>query len=441
MKRFLLLFSALFLFSSQAFAGGYMVGEMATRSTGMGSAFTAVADDASAAWHNPAGVAFLGGSHLMVGGDIILTKNEYASNSSTKGPGGVPITNSTKGKDGTFFVPHAYLTHWYEDSNMGVSLSINAPFGLETDWPTTAAFNGKNTFSRLNMVMVNPSIVYKVSDRLAIAAGIDYVYMNKVDLDNTVQTLTGDGDGFGGNISLLYKGDKFNFGVNYRSSIKIDVKGTATAVPGGSLASAPFGATSSSATTSVTLPDQLNVGIAFMPSDQWTLSFDADWVNWKTFDSIDIAYGSGAYRGAVGGLTVAANGGGLAAIGAAIAAQAGSTSLPQNWKATVDLRAGAEWKYNDQMRARFGYVFSPSPINDVDFSPSIPGNDRHIFSVGYGYDVNAETTMDLGYAYVMIKDRNQTQSSATPVGAPNTVKNGNYKGTAHILMASISHQF
>ena len=439
MKRFLLLFSALFLFSSQAFAGGYMVPEVATRSAGMGSAFTAVADDASAAWHNPAGVAFMQGSHLMVGGDVILTNNSFATNASN------PLhPASTDAGKGTFFIPHAYLTHWYEDSNMGVSLSINAPFGLETDWPATAAFASKNTFSRLNMVMINPSLVYKVSDRLAVAAGVDYVYMNKVDLNNSVQNLTGNGDGFGGNVSLLYKGDSFNFGVNYRSSIKIDVKGTATAM---STALTAFGATTSAATTSVTLPDQLNVGVAFMPNDQWTVSFDADWVNWKTFDSIDISYTSPTYRGAVGAAGTAAvlgwNGIGIppAPVLAALAAQSGSTSLPQNWKATVDFRLGAEWKYTDQMRARFGYVFSPSPINDVDFSPSIPGNDRHVFSIGYGYDVNPTTTLDLGYAYVMIKDRNQTQSPVTAVGAPNTVKNGNYKGTAHILMASISHQF
>jgi len=441
MKKIIMLSGMFFIGLHSAYAGGFMVGEMATRSASMGSAFTAVSDDASAAWHNPAGVAFTKGSQVMVGGDIILTSNKFSSNTSTKGPGGAPITNAANAKDGTFFIPHAYLTYQDDSSKLGGALSINSPFGLETEWPTTAAFSGKNTFSRLNMVMFNPSLVYKISDQLSVAVGADYVYMQKVDLNNTIQSLSGNGDGFGGNASLFYKGDSFNFGVNYRSKIKIDVKGTATAVAGSALAGAPFGATSSSATTSVTLPDQLNVGVAFMPDEQWLLSADVDWVNWKTFDSINIAYGSGAYRGAVGGLTVAAGGGGLAAIGAAIAAQAGSTVLPQNWKATVDIRLGAEWKYNPQMRARFGYVFSPSPINDADFNPAIPGNDRHLFSVGYGYDVTPETTVDLGYAYVYIKDRNQTQSPATPVGAPNTVKNGNYKGNAHILMASLNYKF
>ena len=426
MQRFLLLFSMLLMLSSQALAGGFMVGEMSTRSTGMGSAFTAVSDDASAAWHNPAGVAFTSGKQLMLGGDIIMTKNEFSSNASTTGIGGVPITNAANGKDGTFFVPHTYFTYQDDGSKLGASLSINAPFGLETEWPTTAAFSSKNTFSRLNMVMVNPSLVYKLSDHLSLAVGLDYGYMYKVDLNNTIQNLTGSGDGFGGNASLFYKGDAFNFGVNYRSSIKINIDGTATANPLGPLA--PAGA--SAATTSVTLPDQLNVGMAFMPDEKWLLSFDADWVNWKKFKSIDISYSSALYRAVLSGVQAAI-----------FAPVTGSTSLPQNWKATVDLRMGAEWKYSSNMRARFGYVFSPSPISDADFSPSIPGNDRHLFSVGYGYDMNPETTLDFGYAYVMIQDRSQTQSPSTPLGSPDSVKNGNYKGNAHILMASMNHRF
>lgn len=412
MKRFIWFIVLTFCGLQSAQAGGFMVGEMATRSSGMGSAFTAVADDASAAWHNPAGVAFTKGGAIMVGGDLILTSNKYISNAATLGP-----ANTANAKDGAFVIPHAYFTYWDEGSKLGAALSINSPFGLETEWPATAAFSSKNTFSRINMVMVNPSIIFQASDRLSFAAGVDYAYLNQVDLNNTGQNLNGNGDGWGGNASIFYKGDGFNFGINYRSKIKVDLKGTARAQ--GAFA-ALTGATSSAATTSVTLPDQVNVGVAIMPNDQLTLSFDADWVNWKTYDAINIRYLSALYRAQL-----------TAATGS------GQTDLPQNWKATVDLRAGAEWKYLPHLRARFGYVFSPTPINDVDFSPSIPGNDRHIVSIGHGYDVNSDTTIDIGYAYVHVIKRNQTQST----GGTNAVKNGIYKGNAHIIMASLSYRF
>ncbi|NWF36504.1 outer membrane protein transport protein [Mariprofundus sp. KV] len=416
MKRFIWFFILTCCGLQSAQAGGFMIGEMATRSTGMGSAFTAIADDASAAWHNPAGVAFTQGGQIMVGSDLILTSNQYER------------ATVTKAKDGTFFVPHAYFTYWDEGSKLGAALSINAPFGLETDWPTTAPFAGKNTFSRINMVLVNPSIVFQLSDRFSFAAGVDYAYLNQVDLNNTAQNLSGSGDGWGGNASIFYKGDGFNFGINYRSRIKVDLKGTARALGAFALLT---GATSSSATTSVTLPDQVNVGLAFMPNDQWTISLDADWVNWKTYDAINIRYNSALYRAQLSALQ--------GVLGGPVT---GQTDLPQNWKATVDLRAGAEWKYLPHLRARVGYVFSPTPIRDADFSPSVPGNDRHIVSIGHGYDVNPDTTIDLAYAYVYIRTRNQTASAVGPYpGSPNTVKNGIYTGDAHIIMASLSYRF
>ena len=88
------------------------------------------------------------------------------------------------------------------------------------------------------------------------------------------------------------------------------------------------------------------------------------------------------------------------------------------------------------MRARFGYVFDPTPIKDADFSPGIPGNDRHIASIGFGYDMNANTTIDLAYAFVYFVDRSQTASTGA-----NVVRNGEYKSTAHIAMASLSYRF
>jgi len=269
-KRTLITTAALLFAGIQpAYAGGFQIGEMATRATGMGSAFTAVADDSSAAWYNPAGVAFMHGVQAMVGGDgIIIPGTDYTSNAATKGPGGAPITASASSASKTIFVPHAYFTYTDENSNFSTALSINAPFGLETDWPVTTPFKNKSTFSKIQMVMVNPSIIYKISDNLSIAGGFDYAYLNKVQLNNGLQNLTGDGDGWGGNAAIFYKGDNFNVGVTYRSRIKINIDGSAVAK--GALAS-PFGATSSSATTSITLPDQVNAGIAWMPNKAWTL--------------------------------------------------------------------------------------------------------------------------------------------------------------------------
>lgn len=410
--------------AESAQAGGFMIGEMSSRAAGMASAFTAVADDASAAWYNPAGVAFSPAGQLMVGGDVIMTRHNMTSNTSN------PLhPTSASAANKTFVLPHGYYTYWDENSSIGSSISINSPFGLGTDWPTTAPFASKTTVSKLSMVLVNPSVVFRLSDRLSIAGGVDYAYSSNVTFDSMVQYMKAHGDGWGGNAAIFYKGDGFNVGVNYRSRINIGLKGVATAVPGSTFATL-FGATGSSATSHFTLPDQVNVGVAMMPNDEWTVSLDVDWVNWKTYRSVDIAYNSAAYRGSVAALQTAVG-----------ATATGGTNIAQNWKATVAFRLGAEWKYIPTMRARFGYIYDPTPIRDVDFSPSVPGNDRHLITLGYGYDITPEATLDLGYAYVYITKRTQTQSPATPAGAPNSVKNGIYKGDAHIIMASLNYRY
>jgi len=427
MKRLSVLFIMLFAWIQAAQAGGFQVGEMSSRATGMGSAFTAVADDASAAWYNPAGVAFMPGSQVMLGGDVlIIPSTKYASNASTKGRGGAPITGTANDKHQTILIPHGYYTYMDDNSNLGVSISVNAPFGLKTDWPETTPFKTKNTFSRIEMLMVNPSVVFKLNNNFSIAGGFDYAYVKNVDLNSSLQNLNGNGDGWGGNASMMYKTDQFSVGITYRSRIKVDINGDALAKS--SLRA--VGGTTSTATTKVTLPDQVDVGLAFRPNKAWLLSLDVGWVNWKTYDAININYGSAAYRTAVSTLQ--------GAVGATVT---GATHLPQNWKATTAIRVGTEWDYAPNMRARFGYVFDPTPISDADFSPSVPGNDRHIFSVGYGYDFNTQATLDLAYAYVYFVNRNQTASPATPLGSPDTVKNGSYKSQVHIVAASLSYKF
>jgi len=413
--------------TSLAMAGGFQIHEMATRASGMGSAFTAVADDASAAWHNPAGAGFTHGSQVMGGiVDLIVPGAKYSPNASSTGVGGAAVTATAQAASNNFAVPHAYYTYMNDEYRVGATLGFNSPFGLETDWPTTGPFASKNTFSRIQMFELNPSLVYRISDNISIAGGAAYAKLTKVNLNSTNQLLSGKGDGWGGNASLLYRDEKLSFGVSYRSKIKVNIDGSATA----QATLAGLGGTTSTATTKVTLPDQVNVGVAYRPNRQWLLSLDVDWVNWKTYDAINITYNSATYRTAVSTLQTA--------IGATAT---GATNDPRNWKATTAFKVGVEWAYTDHSRTRFGYVFDPTPSSDVNYSPSTPDNDRHIISVGYGYDFNEHATLDLMYGYVYFAKRNQTASPTTPAGSPNSVKNGDYKSQVHMLAASINYKF
>lgn len=418
MKK-LIFIAAIWMFTaSYALAGGFMLPEQGAKSTGFANAFTAVADDASALWYNPAGISFQEGTVITLGADAVIPTNEFT-----------PVGGATFGtKSQTFFIPHAYISY-NPGSDVSFGIGINSPFGLTTDWVNSGApFTSLNplltpppvfaalapatvTFSELKMVSVNPNVAYRINDEWAIAAGVMYYNAFKVNLDNQLLIQHGNGDGWGGNVALLYKGDQFNFGLTYRSSVKVNIDGTAT----GSSVLAPLGNTTLS--TSVTFPDMVNVGVAFSPDAEkrWLISAEVDWTNWDTFDQLDLVYGPSLLTaGGLGGATTAA--------------------LPQNWSATFAFRAGLQWAYNNNMRARIGYSFDPTPIDDVDFTPRIPGNDRHLFAAGWGFDFNEQTTLDLSYMYVLVNDRTQTASAAP-------FYNGTYNGSSHLIAASLTARF
>lgn len=447
MKKSIILLAMLFAGIQTVSAAAFQIGEQAASAQGMMNAVTALPNDASTVWFNPAGMASLPGTQVVVGGTGIFVGKHKFTSSVTPGA-------TAESKSLSALAPHAYISYGFADSPLSVGLGINAPFGLETDWPKTGPFAGNTTFSKIEGLNINPNIAYKISDNLAVAVGVDYFNMNKVNLDTLNQQMGGNGDGWGANAALLYKSDAFNFGISYRSRIKVDIKGNATADPAGSLAafaaSAPLlglGAlnlgTSSAATTSVTLPDQVNVGASFHPADNWTFAADIAWVNWKTFDKIDIAYASVAYQQLIGSATAFALNGGKANLAVSVPAAGAAapqpvSSIPENFKATTSIHIGAQWDYSSNMRARFGFGYEPSPVGDpTTFSPGIPDNGRYLYTVGYGYDFNDSTTLDLAYMLVDFKDRTQTASTGN-----NASRNGQYKiANAHLIAGSISHRF
>jgi long-chain fatty acid transport protein len=400
MKRVMILVVMLFAWLQAAQAGGFQIPEMGVKAMGMGNAFTAVADDPTANWFNPAGLGFQTGTAVTVGGVVVLPKTDFTSNTSNPQH---PASSSADKK--AILIPHTYIAI-NTDSGLTAGLGINAPFGLEVKWPTSAVFAGGAQYGKLQAININPNVAFKLNDSFALAVGASYVNMYSVDFDGTALRQNFKGDGWGYNVAVLYKTELLNIGVSYRSSVKIKSKGMSTTA-------SPYAVSTASNAITVTMPDMLNIGMAFHPMEQWTVSVDADWVNWKKFDKLAFTY--------TPSLT--------APFGAAY-------SVPENWKATWAFRVGAEWAYSDTMHVRFGYSHDPTPIKDVDFTPLIPGNDRHLLHVGYGVDISDNATLDVAYMYVWLIDRLQTQSTGT-----NAVRNGTYKSSVHLAAASLTYNF
>lgn len=393
----------------QAFANGYQMPDQSIRAVGMADAFTAIADDASAVWYNPAGIAFQSAPKISLGMvDIYIPPADFTSNASNSF---LPPATAASSNRQNAVVPHLYMTYASQKSDFSFGLGVNSPFGLETDWTGTALANA-STFSRILMVNINPTLAYKITDHLSIGIGVNYAYVKDVDLNNSILTLHGHGDGWGGNVGLLYKAERFSLAATYRSQIAVKVNGTASSKLGGR----------ASATTSFKFPDMLNVGIAVHPTDALTISVEADWVNWGKYDQVALNYGSPITIPT--GLPVPP----LAAVRSIV--------MQKQWHATISPKIGLAWQLNDKIQFRAGYSFDPSPVNDLYASPDLPINDQHNFSAGFGFRINKHFSYDLAYMYTKQITLNQT----APTGA-DALGNGRYTGHAHLFGLAANYQF
>jgi len=61
---------------------------------------------------------------------------------------------------------------------------------------------------------------------------------------------------------------------------------------------------------------------------------------------------------------------------------------------------GTSYQLTKQVVLRTGLSFDQSPTNNTDRSPRIPTGDRTIFSVGMGYAVTEDLTVDVAYSYL-----------------------------------------
>ncbi len=394
---------SVFLFSSISFAAGFSLPDQSASAMGMASAFVGQADDASAVWYNPAGLTQLDGTRIM-GGFVAIYPNITHENTD----------GTTDVSSRAIHVPvHFYVTRKMSDT-VSLGLGINNPFGLATNWSNSSETSGVATLSEVVSTEINPNIAYKITDNLSVAAGVAYVHLWAA-LANILPPplppgvdlrLSGSGDGWGGNIAALYKAtDQLNFGLSYRSRIKIDVDGNAEV---------PALGITNSATTSITLPDLLQLGASYKATDRLTLNLDLGYTWWSTYDKLDLNSATFTLLGLPSTVT-----------------------QQKQWKDVWNVRIGGQYKLSEQWKLRAGYVYDQNPVRENWFETRVPDSDRQGITVGTGYS-NGSISVDVAYMYLHFNNRTITDSLAD--GSTN-VLNGTYKSDAHLLGVTVGYKF
>ena len=216
--------ACLMVLSSVSMAAGFQLDVSGARATGMGGAVTALVDDASSIYFNPAGIAGHKGLDVSAGVTLII-----------------PMLSFTHAQDGNttstpFSLvppPNGYVAFGItEDLSLGVGLFV--PFGASVTWPDGWEGDSKALSSTLQTFDINPTIAYRLHPRLKLGLGFNAVRgtvlisrsLNFVDSKGSV-TLGGAAWGYGWNagvtIDVIEK--YLTVGATYRSSVGMSFTG------------------------------------------------------------------------------------------------------------------------------------------------------------------------------------------------------------------------
>jgi long-chain fatty acid transport protein len=261
---------ALVLHSPALVAQGGGIAAYEVGTPNLGEAYAgqaAVAEDASTAFLNPAGMTRLPGTHLLAGGQLDLLSARFLTAPAVSMSGG-----GGGNAGGTFLLPSAYFTRSFND-RFTVGLSFNSPFGLGLHYDDKWAGRYEVQQIRLAVTEAMPSAAYRVNRWLSLGAGLS---LERASLAEKIAIPSPFGDGqlsmrlhgWGTGLhagALLEPSDRTRIGVAYRSDVSFTLQGnTAIRAP----LSLPRGA-------NLSLYRDLNLRLALLA--------DTGWANWRNF--------------------------------------------------------------------------------------------------------------------------------------------------------------
>jgi len=354
----------LLLWSGPAASGGLSTPGQGARALGMAGAFTAVADDGSAIYYNPAGIGQIDGTVIEVSAASISPQLRYTT------PGGA-TEESTK----RALAPGLFITHRFADKLSG-GLGLYSPYARDAEIGDDLGHGFASQRAKMVRTDFSAVIAYQASAAVSVGAGLILGY-SQIDQSlpaGPVLRITDrmDGTGVGGIIGVLWKvSDSLKAGVAYRSGMSIDHQGDRTMAVAGA-------ETKSNARVRVHYPASLGLGLALSPSENLTLALDADWYGWSSMDQVTTRTDSWP-----------------------------DSTTQLNAKNSRDIRIGVEYRLPAAWSIRAGYAHIQGAFPGTHIIPVQPDGDGHEIALGIGRKIGS-WKIDFAYQYAVAREQDLT---------------------------------
>ncbi|HVW10434.1 MAG TPA: outer membrane protein transport protein [Bryobacteraceae bacterium] len=443
-----------------AYGSAFAINELGVRAMGMGGAFTATADDASAIFYNPAGIAFQPGTQLE--SDMLAVVGLFRFFPSNTPVGQVVPANGFSGLVKPHFIPVGglYATHSVSPK-VTLGFGIFVPFGLAANFenfndgdPSYTKYPGRFAGDRaaLQEYWFQPTVAYRLTPNSSIAGGVAYVHTHIFLQESILNPLT-DGKTFGQefastifpgvdpaeaaasiarllpegrfraaatanspgfNLGYLYKNPrtKTNFGFSWRSAVANHLHGQAAfAFLGGTLPQfLPSGTTMNTLfpnqriSGTFTTPATYSFGVSNSRFWNSILEADLEVQDFHRFKDFPINF-----------------------------SDTNGTATPAEERLVFDfnnsyiLKLGIEKHLKKITALRAGYSFDHTPVPDQSVNALFPDSSRNSFTIGATQD-RGNLEFSAYYQAMFFLDRVTNESSNI-----NQYTNGDYNNFAHLL--------
>lgn len=419
--------------NSAALASGFALNEGAA--DWLGNAFagdSAKAYDASTVWSNPAGMVRLDQDEIDGAVSYIAPSFTFSGTNSNPLTGG-NVSGTTGGNDVAPAASGSLFGVWVLSPKFRLGFSVTSPFGERVSYPGDFVGRYQSLVSSITDINFGLALSYQVNDHLSIGGGpnIDYFdarltqalnvpVLSAATGQDPIADTHGNDLGVGYNVGILYQfDDATRIGIDYRSRIRQDITGeqklTLPAIY--SLLSpetaALLEAANSAATTSITLPDDLNIAIYRQITPKWAVMGNVEWTDWSLFNAVNITPTNGAP----------------------------GTTIEEQWRNTWYVGIGTNYQLLDNVMLQTGVAYDESPVTDSNRTTRVPDADHYDLGFGVQYQILPSTKLQLAYLHVFSPGGTINNTASNSPLTPSGTIIGSYDNSDNSVTAGLTVKF
>jgi long-chain fatty acid transport protein len=413
----------------RAAAQGFLHWPQSARAAAMGGTGTGLAAGPGAAFHSPAGIAWLDGTQIEVGARLM------AGGGSFHGFGEGEFDRDAD----LAAAPALFATHAIARDLTG-GLAITSPWGIAVEWDRPDEFAGRflTSGTRLTSLDATLTLAWRAGERWGVSLGPDIVYLrldrDRLAHDPELSAIGGDGpialaragyDVDGTAIGLVVGAfgtprPGVSLGASFRAPTEVSMEGIVdfTIVAPEEIKALVRGDRTvgeileetyvdQSARLDVPLPYVVSLGAAWEPIPSVTVAVDAQRIGWGDMEELDFL-----------------------PLGPAPA-----DLVPLDWKDVWAWRIGAELRRPEGYALRLGYAREESPAPRTGVTPLFPDAEREALSGGAAFDVRG-IEVEAAYRLTVLDDREGVALPSTML-APDGV----YESTEHDFSIAVVRRF